>query len=165
MARPFTGTLTRFRCDRRRTRQSGTPPGSSSITESMLSTRLSNVLLFAGSQNMGQSWKTVATVFASLLTFYVQTWDEYHTKTLTLGIVNGPVEGILILVAVYSFTGYVGGRISGSKAPSLPSAFPKTLGSVLGLPDFIYELSFTEWYHGTKARWFWCSTRSSRRAT
>jgi len=77
----------------------------------------------------------------ALLTFYVQTWDEYHTKTLTLGIVNGPVEGILILVLVYAFTGYKG-RASFWQQSMLgtlgvPSAF---------VPDFIYNLSFTEWY-------------------
>jgi ethanolaminephosphotransferase len=43
------------------------------------------------------------------LTFYIQTWDEYHTKTLTLGIVSGPVEGILTLCFVYATTAFVGG--------------------------------------------------------
>ena len=99
------------------------------------------VLLFAGSQNMGQGWKTVATLFASLMTFYVQTWDEYHTKTLTLGIVNGPVEGILILVMVYALTGYKGGA-SFWQQSMLP-----TLGLPQGpLPDALYKFSFTEWY-------------------
>jgi len=100
------------------------------------------VLIFAASQNMGQSWKTVATLFASLLTFYVQTWDEYHTKTLTLGIVNGPVEGILILVGVYALTGYLGG------AHFWQQALLPTLGvpQLSFMPDFLYNLSFTEWY-------------------
>ncbi|PKS12127.1 hypothetical protein jhhlp_001425 [Lomentospora prolificans] len=92
------------------------------------------VLIFAGSQNMGQSWYT---------TFYVQTWDEYHTKTLTLGIVNGPVEGILVLVGVYALTGYKGGA-SFWQQPMLP-----TLGvssSLVPLPDKLFNLSFTEWY-------------------
>jgi len=91
---------------------------------------------------MGQSWKTVATLFASLLTFYVQTWDEYHTKTLTLGIVNGPVEGILILVGVYALTGYLGG------AHFWQQALLPTLGvpQLSFMPDFLYNLSFTEWY-------------------
>ncbi|KAI6081237.1 Choline/ethanolaminephosphotransferase [Hypoxylon rubiginosum] len=100
------------------------------------------VLIFAASQNMGQSWYTVAVLFASLQTFYVQTWEEYHTKTLTLGIVNGPVEGILILVFVYALTGYMGG------ASFWQQSMLATLGvpSSLGIPDFIYELSFTQWY-------------------
>ncbi|KAI1493970.1 CDP-alcohol phosphatidyltransferase-domain-containing protein [Biscogniauxia mediterranea] len=100
------------------------------------------VLLFAGSQNMGQSWYTVATLFASLCTFYVQTWDEYHTKTLTLGIVNGPVEGVLILVFVYALTGYMGGASFWQQSMLGALHVPKTLG----LPNFIYELTFTQWY-------------------
>jgi ethanolaminephosphotransferase len=101
------------------------------------------VLLFAGATNMGQGWKTVATLFASLLTFYVQTWDEYHTKTLTLGIVNGPVEGILTVIAVYALTGYAGGASFWNK-PMLPTlGLPAT---TLPLPPTIYNLTFTEWY-------------------
>ncbi|EON99064.1 putative cdp-alcohol phosphatidyltransferase protein [Phaeoacremonium minimum UCRPA7] len=99
------------------------------------------VLIFAASQNMGMGWRTVATLFASLLTFYVQTWDEYHTKTLTLGIVNGPVEGILILVFVYAATGFLGG------AHFWQQAMLPTLGvPQLFLPDILYKLSFTDWY-------------------
>ncbi|KAL8407618.1 hypothetical protein RB594_006444 [Gaeumannomyces avenae] len=100
------------------------------------------VLLFAGSQNMGQSWYTVATLFSSLLTFYVQTWDEYHTKTLTLGIVNGPVEGVLIIVCVYALTGYMGGA----------SFWQRSMLATLGVPRFefmadsVYDFSFTQWY-------------------
>ena len=76
------------------------------------------------------------------MTFYTQTWEEYHTKTLTLGIVNGPVEGVLILVSVYALTGYLGGG-SFWQQPMLP-----TLGvpQSLGIPGPLYALSFTEWY-------------------
>lgn len=72
----------------------------------------------------------------------MQTWEEYHTKTLTLGVVNGPVEGILILVAVYAFTGYMGG------ASFWQQSLLRTVGvpSTLGIPAFIYNLSFTQWY-------------------
>ncbi|EGE00520.1 aminoalcoholphosphotransferase [Trichophyton tonsurans CBS 112818] len=50
------------------------------------------VLIFAGAVNLGQSWATVLTLFGAVFTFYVQTWEEYHTHVLTLGIVSGPVE-------------------------------------------------------------------------
>lgn len=100
------------------------------------------VLIFAGSQNMGQGWQTVATLFASLMTFYVQTWDEYHTKTLTLGVVNGPVEGILILVGVYALTGHMGG------AHFWRQSMLATLGvpEVSWIPGWLYARSFTEWH-------------------
>jgi ethanolaminephosphotransferase len=67
------------------------------------------VLLFAATMKLGQGWRTVLVLFASLLTFYVQTWDEYHTKTLTLGLISGPVEGILTLCIVYAITAVKGG--------------------------------------------------------
>ena len=94
---------------------------------------------------MGQSWYTVATLFASLLTFYVQTWDEYHTKTLTLGVVNGPVEGILILVGVYALTGYMGGAHFWQQSLLATLGVPQTMLG-LTIPDFVYHLSFTQWY-------------------
>ncbi|KAK5998717.1 putative CDP-alcohol phosphatidyltransferase class-I family protein C22A12.10 [Cladobotryum mycophilum] len=99
-------------------------------------------LIFASSQNMGQGWKTVASVFASLLTFYVQTWDEYHTKTLTLGIVNGPVEGVLLVCGVYILTGLLGGAHIWQQSALRAFGIPESLG----IPKMLYELSFTEWY-------------------
>ena len=130
----------------RRTRQSGPLGELFDHGVDALNTSL-EVLLFAGSQNMGQGWKTVATLFASLMTFYVQTWDEYHTKTLTLGIVNGPVEGILILVGVYALTGYMGGGHIWQKALLPTFGLPQTLFSgAVTIPGFFYNLSFTEWY-------------------
>jgi ethanolaminephosphotransferase len=90
---------------------------------------------------MGQGWKTVATLFTSLMTFYVQTWDEYHTKTLTLGVVNGPVEGVLILVAVYALTGFLGGAHFWQRPMLATIGLPRGL-----LPGPVYDLSYTEWY-------------------
>lgn len=78
----------------------------------------------------------------ALLTFYVQTWDEYHTKTLTLGIVNGPVEGVLILVFVYTLTGLLGGAHVWQQSMLRSLGIPESLG----IPPAIYNMSFTEWY-------------------
>ncbi|KAJ4417588.1 Phosphotransferase [Gnomoniopsis sp. IMI 355080] len=99
------------------------------------------VLLFAGCNNMGQGWKTMAGLFCSCLTFYVQTWDEYHTKTLTLGLINGPVEGVLLICGIYAATGFLGGGHVWSY-----SAF-ETVGvpHLSVIPDFIYNMSFTDW--------------------
>ncbi|KAK3298224.1 uncharacterized protein B0H64DRAFT_68768 [Chaetomium fimeti] len=104
------------------------------------------VLLFAGATNMGQSWKTVASLFASLLTFYIQTWDEYHTKTLTLGIINGPVEGILTVVVVYLLTGFLGGASFWNQGMLATVGVPQALGGATTIPACVYNLSFTEWY-------------------
>ncbi|KAG6055305.1 hypothetical protein E4U17_007701 [Claviceps sp. LM77 group G4] len=125
----------------RRTKQSGPLGELFDHGVDALNTSL-EVLIFAGSQNLGQGWKTVATLFAALLTFYVQTWDEYHTKTLTLGIVNGPVEGVLILVLVYAMTGYFGGAHIWQQSMFLTLGVPENLG----IPKMIYNFSFSEWY-------------------
>ncbi|KAJ9622621.1 Phosphotransferase [Taxawa tesnikishii (nom. ined.)] len=107
------------------------------------------VLLFAAAMNFGQGWKTVLTllhvsdsILITLLTFYVQTWDEYHTKTLTLGLVSGPVEGILTLCIVYAFTAIKGGG-SFWQQPMLA-----TLGVAhhTFIPDMVYDLAWNEWY-------------------
>jgi ethanolaminephosphotransferase len=80
--------------------------------------------------------------FAALLTFYVQTWDEYHTKTLTLGLVSGPVEGIVILIFVYAFTAVKGGG----------SFWQQSALATLGVPHYsfipesVYQLAFNEWW-------------------
>jgi ethanolaminephosphotransferase len=76
------------------------------------------------------------------MTFYVQTWDEYYTQILTLGVISGPVEGILALCTVYAFTAYMGGG----------SFWHQPMLSTVGVskPDFlpnqVYEMPFTQWY-------------------
>ena len=110
--------------------------------------------------NLGQGWKTVLTLFAcnvsrstdsklphthiypALMTFYVQTWEEYHTHTLTLGVISGPVEGILTLCIVYAITAFLGGG----------SFWQRSLLESVGvhnyniIPDSIYNLAWNEWY-------------------
>ena len=92
--------------------------------------------------NLGQSWNTVLTLFGALLTFYIQTWDEYHTRTLTLGIVSGPVEGILTLCIVFFITFLKGGG-SFWQQPMLP-----TLGvpRIPLIPNALYNQAWNEWY-------------------
>ncbi|KAH0354506.1 sn-1,2-diacylglycerol cholinephosphotransferas-like protein, partial [Aureobasidium melanogenum] len=125
----------------RRTRQSGPLGELFDHGVDALNTSL-EVLIFSAAMNLDQGWKTMLILFASLLTFYVQTWDEYHTHTLTLGIVSGPVEGIITLCIVYAFTGYVGGG----------SFWHQSMLASLGMPryDFIpamfYDMPWTDWY-------------------
>lgn len=72
----------------------------------------------------------------------MQTWDEYHTKTLTLGIVSGPVEGILTLCLVYAFTAIKGGG----------SFWQQSMLATIGvqkqafIPAIVYDLPWTDWY-------------------
>ncbi|RVX67930.1 hypothetical protein B0A52_08535 [Exophiala mesophila] len=99
------------------------------------------VLLFAAAMNLGQSWNTILTLFGSVFTFYIQTWDEYHTHTLTLGIVSGPVEGVLTLQIVYFIT-YLKGGGSYWQQPMLP-----TLGVPKSdlIPASLYQKAWNEW--------------------
>jgi len=125
----------------RRTRQSGPLGELFDHGVDALNTSL-EVLLFSAAMNFGQGWRTVLVLFASLLTFYVQTWDEYHTKTLTLGLVSGPVEGILTLCVVYAVTAVKGGG-SYWQQPML-----RTLGvpAYDWLPDLAYRMDFGDFY-------------------
>ncbi|RUS20467.1 choline ethanolaminephosphotransferase [Endogone sp. FLAS-F59071] len=43
-----------------------------------------------------------------LANFYLSTWEEYHTGTLYLSYFSGPVEGILIIIAVHIISGIYG---------------------------------------------------------
>lgn len=72
----------------------------------------------------------------------MQTWDEYYTKTLTLGVISGPVEGVLTLCAVFAYTAVKGG------GSFWQQSFLATIG--VGrhsfIPNTLYEWSWGEWY-------------------
>lgn len=72
----------------------------------------------------------------------MQTWEEYYTHTLTLGLVSGPVEGIMTLVIVYATTAVIGGGHVWSQSAL------RTLGIQKHdfIPKEVYELPFTQWY-------------------
>lgn len=99
------------------------------------------VVIFAGATNLGQSWWTLLTLFASLCAFYLTTWEEYHTGTLYLGIVSGPVEGVLTLCAIYALTAITGGSFW--QRPML-----ETLGLPRPsfLPEVLRDMPFNHWY-------------------
>jgi ethanolaminephosphotransferase len=79
---------------------------------------------------------------AATLTFYVQTWDEYHTQTLTLGVVSGPVEGILTMCLVYALTAYHGGGSFWNR-PMLEAV---GIGKASWMPESVYSLAWTDWF-------------------
>lgn len=66
------------------------------------------VLIFCAVVNTGYTWAVVASQFATLLNFYLSTWEEYHTGTLFLSEFSGPVEGILLIIAIYLTTAVCG---------------------------------------------------------
>jgi len=66
------------------------------------------VILVGHAMNLGGSWWTIAALVFSLATFYLTTWEEYHTKRLYLGVISGPVEGILMIVSAFVISGLYG---------------------------------------------------------
>ena len=72
----------------------------------------------------------------------MQTWDEYYTHVLTLGVVSGPVEGVLTLCIVFAFTAYEGGASFWHRSMLETVGFPK----VELLPEVLYKMKFTDWY-------------------
>ncbi|KAE8209910.1 hypothetical protein CF327_g6157 [Tilletia walkeri] len=66
-------------------------------------------ILISSALNLGRSYWTLASIIATLSNFYLTTWEEFHTGTLFLSAFSGPVEGILMIVAVYAVTAYAGG--------------------------------------------------------
>ncbi|OLL23093.1 putative CDP-alcohol phosphatidyltransferase class-I family protein [Neolecta irregularis DAH-3] len=65
-----------------------------------LNTTLESILI-ASALNLGSSWSSLICQFAAIYTFYLTTWEEYHTGTLYLPYISGPVEGILIIALCY----------------------------------------------------------------
>ncbi|KAH8149105.1 uncharacterized protein LAJ45_06644 [Morchella importuna] len=124
----------------RRTRQSGPLGELFDHGVDAMNTTL-EVVIFAGVMNLGQSWATLATLFASLCAFYLTTWEEYHTGTLYLGIVSGPVEGVLTLCAIYATTAFVGGSFW--QKPMLETLRLPRPGF---LPEVLRDMQFNHWY-------------------
>ncbi|GAA5946854.1 hypothetical protein JCM3765_002045 [Sporobolomyces pararoseus] len=57
-------------------------------------------LIQAAAMSLGQSKYSVLCILVPCWSMYVSTWEEYHTGTLYLGYINGPVEGVLIAVGI-----------------------------------------------------------------
>lgn len=62
--------------------------------------------------------------------------------TLTLGIVSGPVEGIVTLCLVYAFTAFIGHGSFWNQAMLPTIGIP----DYKFIPDFLYNLHFNEWW-------------------
>lgn len=58
--------------------------------------------------SLGATWKAMSIIVSALVAFYLNTWEEYHVGALILPVINGPNEGLVILMAVYLWTAHVG---------------------------------------------------------
>ena len=86
------------------------------------------VLLASNALGLGRSWWTIASQIAALASFYLTSWEEYYTGMLTenprsfifltvrvivlgqlfFGYFSGPVEGIIMIVIIFTITGFYG---------------------------------------------------------
>ena len=44
----------------------------------------------------------------NVVSFYLCTWQTYHTRSLVLGHINGPTEGIILSCVIFCISGYYG---------------------------------------------------------
>ncbi|KAJ1969623.1 hypothetical protein H4R35_006091 [Dimargaris xerosporica] len=89
-------------------------------------------LLQAAGMGLGHTWYTVGIVLCTSLSFYLSTWEEYHTGVLFLGVINGATEGLILACTLIALSGAYGPHIYqlnaravlGSWAPDLlPSSY------------------------------------------
>lgn len=91
--------------------------------------------------HMGYNMKLLVVQVAALANFYLSTWETYHTGVLYLSGFSGPVEGILILVAVFILTFFTG-----------PNIYALTVSAILPadwtvqLPKIVQDATLTEIY-------------------
>lgn len=97
-------------CHARRTQQSGPLGELFDHSIDAINTTLGTIV-FASAFQLGYGWLLFLAQFASTCNFYTSTWEEYHTHTLFLSKFSGPVEGILIICALYIVTGIFGPEI------------------------------------------------------
>lgn len=69
------------------------------------------VVLAASALGFGRSYWTLICLISSLTSFFLTTWEEYHTHVLFLSSFSGPVEGILIICALYTCAGAFGSGV------------------------------------------------------
>lgn len=97
-------------CHARRTGQSGPLGELFDHLIDAINTTL-GTLVFGLVFQLGYSGLLFIAQFASVCNFYTSTWEEYHTHTLYLSKFSGPVEGILMIIALYIVTGVFGPQI------------------------------------------------------
>lgn len=84
-------------------------------------------LLHATALGLGSTHLGAFAAILPCLPMYFSTWETYHTKTLYLGYINGPTEGLVIAVAMMLATSVYG---PGMWATPINDIFPSLKGVV-----------------------------------
>ncbi|BGP30717.1 hypothetical protein JCM10296v2_002474 [Rhodotorula toruloides] len=101
-------------------------------------------LLCASSLNLGLSWWTVASLIATHCNFMLTTWEEFHTGTLFLSAFSGPVEGILLIVAIFAVTGFKGPQFWDTGVLTALGLHPSTNSLLASLPFQVKDLPIND---------------------
>ena len=107
------------------------------------------VIIFSSVFRLGYGWLLLCAHFTSVSNFYCSTWEEYHTHTLFLSQFSGPVEGILMLVMIYIFTGIFGPDVYDIKVFDLNLVFLdgphevtlKTVLIIFGVISLVFNIA------------------------
>lgn len=75
-----------------------------------INTTLSSII-FCSTLDTGYSYKMIYSQIVVLTNFYLSTWEEYHTHTLFLAELSGPVEGILAICFAFVLTAIFGPQV------------------------------------------------------
>lgn len=89
-----------------------------------------------------RGWLAVLALFGSYANFYITTWDEYHTGSLYLSYISGPVEGLVLIVFVFIATGFLGGPAFWSLG--YKSVFPNLFPFLPDVPINVILLAFSQ---------------------
>ncbi|KAM9964567.1 hypothetical protein ACTFIW_004337 [Dictyostelium discoideum] len=101
-------------------------------------------LIVASVANYGVGYISLIQLFiTALLPFWMATWEEYHTGVLHLGPINGPDEGIVIIVCALLITAIFGNAFWTFKPFEAASSSSLSSLSQL-LPSFIQQLMLNE---------------------
>lgn len=65
-------------------------------------------LSIATAISLGATWKALCCVVISIVAFFMNTWEEYYRGSLVLPVINGPNEGIVVVIGLYFYTAYTG---------------------------------------------------------
>ncbi|KAJ1918934.1 hypothetical protein H4219_002290 [Mycoemilia scoparia] len=101
----------------------------------------------AASFAMGDTWTTLGLFLCITWTFYISTWEEYHTGVLYLGYVNGPTEFIVFACIACILSGYYGPQIWHVNAqeyiPVIGHWFPESWELISAMVLIVIILTFT----------------------
>ena len=89
------------------------------------------ISLFSLSSVFGVGWTggLFLALFAGYVPFYIQTWEEYYLEEMSLPVVNGPTEGLLVVMVASIISFWVGAHYwqTPIDGKSLPNYFCDTV--------------------------------------